>query len=258
MMLQDKVVVVSGVGPGLGRAVAVGSARAGADVVLAARSNAVLDEVAAEVEQAGRKAVVVPTDITDPAAAGRLVKTTMDIFGRVDVLVNNAFAVPPIVPLVELDPAAVHAEMDTDVFGALRLTQLMADHLAATGGSMVMVSSVAARLSRPGFGAYKMTKSALIALAQTLATELGPRGVRVNVVVPGSIWAAPLREYYDYLANERGVTTAQVYEETAANLDLRRLPEAEEVANAVLFLASDLARAITGQCLDVNGGEYHH
>ncbi len=257
-MLQGKVVVVSGVGPGLGRAVAVGSARAGADVVLAARSGAVLDEVAAEVEQAGGKALVVPTDITDPAAAARLVQSTVETFGRVDVLVNNAFAVPPILPLAEVDPADVHAELDTDVFGALRLAQLMSEHLAATDGSIVMVSSIAARQSKPGFGAYKLTKSALIALAQTLATELGPRGVRVNVVVPGSIWAAPLRQYYDYLASERGVTTEQVYSETAANLDLRRLPEAEEVANAVLFLASDLARAITGQCLDVNGGEYHH
>ncbi|WP_025618732.1 SDR family oxidoreductase [Salinispora cortesiana] len=257
-MLHDKVVIVSGVGPGLGRAVAVGSARAGADVVLAARSRTILEEVAAEVEQAGRKAVVVPADITDPAAADHLVQSAVDTFGRVDVLVNNAFAVPPLVPLVEMDPAAVHAEMDTDVFGALRLTQLAAGHLAATGGSIVMVSSVAARLSRPGFGAYKMTKGALISLAQTLAAELGPRGVRVNVVVPGSIWAAPLRQYYDHLANQRGVTTEEIYEETAANLDLRRLPEAAEVANAVLFLASDLARAITGQCLDVNGGEYHH
>ncbi|HST48822.1 SDR family oxidoreductase [Jatrophihabitans sp.] len=257
-MLQDKVVVVSGVGPGLGRAVAVGAARAGADVVLAARSGTVLAEVAAEVEQAGRKAVVIPTDITDPAAAARLVQSTVDTFGRVDVLVNNAFAVPPLVPVAELDPAAVHAELDTDVFGAMRLTQLFADQLAATGGSIVMISSIAARLSRPGFGAYKLTKSALIALAQTLATELGPRGVRVNVVVPGSIWAAPLQQYYDYLANERGMTIEQVYDETAATLDLRRLPEAEEVANAVLFLASGLASAITGQCLDVNSGEYHH
>ncbi|MFV2013424.1 MULTISPECIES: SDR family oxidoreductase [unclassified Micromonospora] len=258
MMLQDKVVVISGVGPGLGRAVAVGSARAGADVVLAARSGAVLEEVAAEVTEAGRKAVVVPADITDPAAANQLAKSALSAFGRVDVLINNAFAVPPMLALTEVEPAAVHTEMDTDVFGALRLTQLLADELAAAGGSIVMVSSIAARLSQAGFGAYKMTKSALIAMAQTLASELGPRGVRVNVVVPGSIWADPLRKYYDFLAGERGVTTAQVYEETAAGLDLRRLPEAAEVANAVMFLASDLARAITGQCLDVNGGEYHH
>jgi len=257
-MLQGKVVVVSGVGPGLGRAVAVGAARAGAEVVLAARNDAVLAEVAGEVERAGGRAVTVPTDITDPEAAENLVRSTVQAFGRVDVLVNNAFAVPPLVPLTELDPAAVHAELDTDVFGALRLTRLMAEHLAAAQGSVVMVSSISARQSRPGFGAYKLTKSALIALAQTFATELGPRGVRVNAVVPGSIWAPPLQAYYDYLAGERGVTAEEIYSETAANLDLRRLPEAAEVANAVLFLASDLARAITGQCLDVNCGEYHH
>jgi NAD(P)-dependent dehydrogenase (short-subunit alcohol dehydrogenase family) len=114
------------------------------------------------------------------------------------------------------------------------------------------------RHSRRTFGAYKMGKAALLALTQSLATELGPKGVRVNSVAPGYIWADQLRGYFDYLAERRGVPAQQVYDEIAATIDLRRLPEPDEIADAVVFLASDLARAVTGQCLDVNGGEFHH
>jgi NAD(P)-dependent dehydrogenase (short-subunit alcohol dehydrogenase family) len=103
-----------------------------------------------------------------------------------------------------------------------------------------------------------MAKSALLALAQSLATELGPQGIRVNSVAPGYIWGDSLKWYFGHLAEQRGVTAQQVHDETAATTDLRRLPEPDEVANAVVFLASPMASAITGQCLDVNSGEYHH
>jgi NAD(P)-dependent dehydrogenase (short-subunit alcohol dehydrogenase family) len=107
-------------------------------------------------------------------------------------------------------------------------------------------------------GPFKLTKAALLAMAQSLATELGPQGIRVNSVAPGHIWGDSLKWYFGYLAKKRGITAEQVYEETAAPIDLGRLPEPDEIADAVVFLASDLARAITGQCLDVNCGEYHH
>ena len=121
-----------------------------------------------------------------------------------------------------------------------------------------MISSMVVRHSRLTFGPYKMAKAALLALAQSLATELGPQGIRVNSVAPGYIWAGSVKWYFGELAKQRGVTRQQIYDETAASTDLRRLPEPDEVADAVLFLASDLARAITGQCLDVNCGEFHH
>jgi NAD(P)-dependent dehydrogenase (short-subunit alcohol dehydrogenase family) len=121
-----------------------------------------------------------------------------------------------------------------------------------------MVNSAVLRHSSPEYGAYKMSKAALLAMSQTLASEVGPRGVRVNSVAPGYIYADSLKWWFDHLADERGVTHQQVYDETAATCDLRRLPEPEEIADAVVFLASDLSRGITGQCLDVNCGEYHH
>jgi NAD(P)-dependent dehydrogenase (short-subunit alcohol dehydrogenase family) len=102
-----------------------------------------------------------------------------------------------------------------------------------------------------------MAKASLLAAAQSLATELGPRGVRVNSVAPSYIWADTLKQYFGYLAQKRGVPPEQVYDEAAAGTDLRRLTEPAEIADTVVFLASHLARAVTGQCLDVNAGEFH-
>jgi len=121
-----------------------------------------------------------------------------------------------------------------------------------------MINSAVLRHSRRTFGAYKMAKSALLSLSQSLASELGPDGIRVNTVAPGYIWAPNLKWYFAYLAKERGITPEEIYAETASTIDLRKLPEPDEIADAVVFLASSMARAITGQCLDVNGGEYHH
>ncbi len=147
---------------------------------------------------------------------------------------------------------------DDNVVAALRLTRLFIPALAATSGSVVMINSMVVRYSQRTMGPYKLAKAALLAMAQSLATELGPQGIRVNSVAPGHIWGDSLQWYFGYLARKRGVDAQQVYDETAAGIDLGRLPVPDEIADAVVFLASGMARAITGQCLDVNCGEYHH
>jgi NAD(P)-dependent dehydrogenase (short-subunit alcohol dehydrogenase family) len=257
-LLDDRVVVVSGTGPGLGAAIALQSARAGAAVVLAARSEKRLEKVAAAVREAGGDALVVPTDITDDASAQALLDRTLAEHGKVDALVNNAFVMPPIEPVGEADFDAIRSGIETNVLGSLRMSKVFVPALEQTQGAVVMINSAVLRHSSPEYGAYKMGKAALLAMAQTLASEVGPRGVRVNSVAPGYIYADSLKWYFDYLAGERGTTHQAVYDETAATCDLRRLPVPEEIADAVVFLASDMARGITGQCLDVNCGEYHH
>jgi len=258
MLLDGKVVVVAGVGSGLGRSLAVRGAGQGADVVLAARTASRLDEVAKEVTALGRRGLAVPADVTDPDAAARLVQAALDAFGRVDALVYNALAMPPISDLAKVGLDAVQAGFDANVVAALRLTRLFIPALAASGGSVVMINSMVVRYSQRTMGPYKLAKAALLAMAQSLATELGPQGIRVNSVAPGHIWGDSLKWYFGYLAHKRGVEVQAVYDETAAGIDLGRLPEPDEIADAALFLASDLARAVTGQCLDVNCGEYHH
>ena len=257
-LLEDKVVVVAGVGPGLGRSIAIRCAKAGADVVVAARTEARLAEVADEIKQLGRRTLQVGTDINSDDSAQRLVDATLNEFGCIDALINNAFAIPPLGPLETVDFEQARAGFETNVLGALRLTRMFAPALAESRGNVVMINSSVLRHSSMPYGAYKMAKSALLALAQALATELGPQGIRVNSVAPGYIWADTLQNYFAHLAKKRGVAPQVVYDETAANIDLRRLPDPDAIADAVVFMASYLARDITGHCLDVNCGEFHH
>ncbi|MFI6869524.1 SDR family oxidoreductase [Nocardia sp. NPDC050406] len=256
-LLADKVVVVSGVGPGLGRSICTESAAAGAKVVLAARTESRLKEVAAEIEAAGGETLCVPTDITDDDAVANLVHRTLEHFGRVDALVNNAFSVPSMKPLARTDFQQITESLDLTVLGNLRMTHAFTDALAEAKGAVVMINSAVLRHSEPRYGSYKVAKSALLAMSQTLATELGPKGVRVNTVAPGYIWNDQLKWYFGEIAKKYGITVDQVYEQTASKSDLKRLPEPDEIARAVVFLASPWANAITGQTLDVNCGEYH-
>ncbi|MFC7449533.1 SDR family oxidoreductase [Rhodococcus daqingensis] len=257
-LLQDKVVVISGVGPALGRTLALQSAAAGADLVLAARTQSRLDEVAKEVTDLGRRAVTVSTDITDQASAENLVAASVDAYGRVDVLVNNAFSIPSMKPLARTDYQHIRDSIELTVLGALRLTQLFTPALEESKGAVVNINSMVLRHSQERYGSYKMAKAALLAMSQSLATELGPKGIRINSVAPGYIWGDTLKQYFEHQAQKFGITVEQIYEHTAAATDLKRLPETEEIADAVIFLASSMASAITGQCLDVNCGEFHH
>jgi NAD(P)-dependent dehydrogenase (short-subunit alcohol dehydrogenase family) len=257
-MLQDKVVVVSGVGPGLGRAIAVRSALNGADVVLAARTESRLAEVAREVEATGRRALAVPTDITDDESIEVLAKTVRETFGRVDVLVNNAMVPPAVGELADIDLDDIRACVETNTYAALRMTRAFKPGLVAHKGSVVMINSGVIRHAKGPLGAYRLAKVALLSMAQSLSNDLGPQGVRVNTVTPNYVWGEPLKGAFTFLAEQRGISLQEIYDEMAAPSDLRRLPEPDEVADAVIFLASDMARAITGQSLDVNGGEYHN
>jgi NAD(P)-dependent dehydrogenase (short-subunit alcohol dehydrogenase family) len=257
--LTGRVAIVSGAGPGLGRSVALLLAEAGADVVVAARDAERIDAVAAEVEGAGRKALAVRTDITVAADCQALVDAAVDRFGRLDVLVNNAFAMGPMAAMLDVGLDGWREAMDVNLFGTMELslaaTRVMAE---AGGGSIVMVSSQAMRRSAPRRGAYAASKAALLAATRVLANEVGRVGVRVNSVVPGQIWGPALEQFYDDVAKRRGVTPEEVYDDIAKDTALRRIPTADEVAEAVVFLASDRARGITGQALDVNAGNWWH
>jgi NAD(P)-dependent dehydrogenase (short-subunit alcohol dehydrogenase family) len=256
-LLQDKVVVLSGVGPGLGRSLGEEAARMGADLVLVSRTERRLEKMAAVVRSHGRRALVVPTDITDEDSRTRLVEKALEEFGKVDCLLNNAFGIPPMDPITQIKIEDLRAANETNVFAPLRLSALFADALAETRGSIIMLNSCVSYSSEPEYAGYKLSKGALAHLASSLATELGPRGIRVNSVAPSYIYEDVNKGYFDWLASEAGVTHDHIYAEKAEPTDLKRLASPEEVARAALFLASDLASAVTGQTLTVDCGEFH-
>lgn len=255
-LLAGKVCVVSGVGPGLGRQAARALAAHGADLVLAARRQSTLDDVVSEVRDIGARAVTVPTDITDAEACARLMTAASEEFGGVDVLVNNAFRFDAFQSFEEVDLALWRKIMDTNLFGSLQMTRAALPVMRARGGgSVVMVASMVARQPQPVQGGYAISKGALLTATRVLAYELGPSGVRVNAVVPGWMAGPSVDIYIDMTSSSRGVPAQVVVDELNERVPLGRIPSDADVAGSIVYLASDLSVAMTGQALDTNGGE---
>lgn len=259
MLLEDRVAIVSGVGPGLGRDLAVRFATHGAHVVLGARTEATLAAVAEEVEALGRKAVHRRTDTTDRGDCDALVAAAVETFGRVDALVQNAFVQPPLRRIEDDDVGTWRGAFEVNVLGAVQMAQAVIPAMRERhAGSIVAVASMSARRTNERFGAYAATKSALIATVRTLAKEHGRDGIRANALVPGYVWGPNLEAWFDHRARKRGVDPQVVYDEVAAETCLGRIPTGEEVADGAVFLCSDLAAMVTGQSLDVNAGHWFH
>ncbi|MFJ6110335.1 SDR family oxidoreductase [Dietzia maris] len=279
--LSNKTIVIVGAGPGFGRTLALQAAAQGATVVVAARTESRVVEIAEEVRAAGGSAIAAAVDATDPESVRALRETVEGHTDAVHGLVYSAFAVPSMKPLAQTDHDQISRGIDLSVLGALRTTQeftplLEAGAAPATGtaagsaaaadsatgaapasASVVMMASAVIHHSRERYAGYKIAKTALVALGHSLATELGPRGIRVNTVAPGYIYGETLKAYFEHLATKYGGTVDDVYAHTAEKMDLRRLPSEREIVDPVLFLLSDAASAVTGQTLTVDCGEFH-
>jgi NAD(P)-dependent dehydrogenase (short-subunit alcohol dehydrogenase family) len=256
-LLEGKVALVSGAGPGLGRDVALAFGREGAIVVVAARTEDKVQALAAEVEGRGAKALGLRLDITEPDGCRAVVDRIVETFGRLDVLVNNAFDDGDHTPFLDADLARWRRTMDVNFFGTVQLTQVAAAQMAEQGdGRIVMINSMSAVRIRPNFGAYTASKAALAAATKILAAELGAHGVRVNGVHPGYIWGDSVEMYFEHLARKKGITADEQYQEVAADTALGYLPHSSEIAEAVVFFASDMSKPVTGQALGVNAGQW--
>lgn len=257
MLLKDRIAIVSGIGPGLGQAIARALAREGAAVVLAARSADKLRELEKELRSGGARALAVPTDIGDAASCRALAERTLAEFGRIDVLVNNAYHPGTYERIEDADLERWKPPFEVNVLGSLRLAQAVIPSMKERrSGSIVMINSMSMRRMMELFGAYAASKAALNAATQTLALELGPWKIRVNSVVPGYIWGPPLEAYFDGEARRSGVDPQVVYDSVAKETALKHIPTSEEIAESVVFFASDMSKVITGQSLDVNAGHW--
>lgn len=256
-LLDGKVALVSGVGPNLGRSIALALGDEGASVVVAARTESRLESVVAELGDRGAKALGVRLDITDPASCRAALERVGEEHDQVDVLVNNAFHTGDFTPFADADMASWRHTMDVNLFGTLQLTQAALPALRRAGdGRVVVVNSMSSVRMQPRYGAYAASKAALAAATKILALELGPDGIRVNGIHPGYIWGDDVRSYFEWLAAEKGITFDEQHRSVASEAALGYLPDADETARTVVFLASDLAKPITGQAIGVNGGHW--
>jgi NAD(P)-dependent dehydrogenase (short-subunit alcohol dehydrogenase family) len=257
MLLVEKVAIVTGVGAGLGKAAALALAREGARVALVARTESRLDEVAEEIAQLGGKALAVPGSVASPEDCTRIAETVADKLGGIDVVVNSAFRGDRSEPFESADLPFWRKVFEVNLWGPLQLVQACVPALEARGGgSVVNIASMSARLIRPNDGGYSTSKGALLAATKSMAIHLAPRKIRVNAVVPGWIWGPNVQTYVDWQVSERGVAPEDVIAEITAGIPLGEIPPQEDIAEAIVFFASGMSRMITGQSLDVNGGEF--
>lgn len=243
-LLTDKVAVVTGAGRGIGAATAIALAEAGADVVISSRTEDQLKSVAARIEAAGRRAYVVPADLSDPAAAGALAEAAVATFGRLDVVVNNVGGTYPR-PLLETTGEFLEEAFRFNVSTAHALTVAAAPAmLKGDGGAIVNISSIMGRVSGRGFLAYGTAKGALAQYTRLAAADLSPK-IRVNAISVGSVATSAL---------EIVVGNQEIREKMEGATPLRKIGEAEDVAATVVYLASRAGAYMTGKVLEVDGG----
>jgi 3-oxoacyl-[acyl-carrier protein] reductase len=245
LSLENRVALITGASRGIGRAAARLLAAAGARVAFNyARDARAAESAVEEIRTAGGEARALGADVADPAAARKLVADTVAAWGKLDVVVNNA-GVWPENPAGSGDLTAWDLAFDVNTRGAFVVTDAAIPHLEKTGGSIVFVSSTAGQRGEARHSAYAASKGALISYTKSLASELGPRGIRVNCVAPG---------WVDTDMSAETLADSAARREILAAIPLRRVATADDVAGAILFLVSDLARHVQGEVLNVNGG----
>lgn len=249
MRLRDRVAIITGAAGEIGAASALLFAREGAIVVASDIQDEMGTGLVETIRRENGRAIYIHSDITLAQDANALVETAHREFGRVDILFNNAGIVIP-KPLLETTEEQLEQLLQVNLKGAFRLIKRVLPHMIAQGGgSIINTASTAALVGRPGMPAYGASKGALVALTRGAAVAYGPSNVRVNAIVPGTIWTGMTRAAFSHWSNlddqKRG---------TEKVIPLRRIGEPEDIANAALFFASDESKYITGVVLPVDGG----
>ena len=257
MRLENQTAIVTGAAKGMGAAITTTLAREGADIVLAARDAAALEDVAAQVRALGRQAHVVTCDVTDEAQVKNLGARALQVFdGRIDILVNIAGVTGPIETPVQDIPAEEFTEviMVNEKGTFLPIKHVAPTMIAQKSGKIVNIGGSSGLRGYPMRTSYSASKWAVRGITRTVALELGRHNINVNAVCPGIVETPRMAKLCEAKAKVRGWTVEEVYDEYVQEMALKRVTTPQDVANAVLFMASDEARNITGQELAVDGG----
>lgn len=245
MSLTGRVAVVTGASRGLGRAIALALAAAGADVALAARSKRDLEETGARVERCGRRALVVPTDVASYAEVETLMGRAVRELGRLDIVVNNAGAAR-VAPLAEMTPDDWRFMVDANLTGVFNGCRAAAPHLLAQkSGKVINVASVLGRVGLPGYTIYAATKGGVIALTRALGVEWARHGIQVNAIAPG--WFATDM-------TDPAFSDPKINERLTRDIPMRRIGRPEEIGPLAVYLASAASAFMTGQTIFLDGG----
>jgi NAD(P)-dependent dehydrogenase (short-subunit alcohol dehydrogenase family) len=248
MKLQGKVAIVTGAASGIGRATAELFAEEGSKVVVADVDAKGGDETAANIQKNGRTAIFIHADISKEADAKKISDEAVKAFGRLDILVNSAavFVLKGFAATVE----EWQQSLGVNIIGTTLVTKYAVEHIKKQGGAIVILGSISSFVAQPDFFAYSATKAALVQITRNMAMDLGPFGVRVNSVCPGTILTPITQRHIDKV----GISFEEFNKEEGMKTFLGRIGRPREVAHAVLFLASDDASYITGASLMVDGG----
>ena len=255
MELSERVALVTGGGTGIGKAVARAMAQEGARVVIAARDGKRLEVVAEELRAEGHSVLPVAVDVTDKAAIRDCVNTIRKHYDRVHILVNNA-GTSGMTPMDDADDGLWHAIVDTNLTGVYLLTKEALGIMSGDGdGRIINMSSVLGKFGVPGYAAYCASKHGLIGFTRALALELVDRGITVNALCPGWVDTEMSRAGIEQIAAQQGTDPESFKQQALAAVPIRRFLEPEEIARFAVYLASDKASGITGQALNICGGQ---
>ncbi|WP_208921524.1 SDR family NAD(P)-dependent oxidoreductase [Streptomyces capitiformicae] len=253
--LGGRTAIVTGGSLGIGKATALALAAEGATVVITARRLPLLERTAKELEaETGGRVVPYASDTNDTESVRAMVRRAADDLGRIDILVNGAAAPSGLVrnSVEEADPELLLADINTKVVGYFRCAQAVTPHMKAGGyGRIVNIGGLTGRSSHALSG---MRNLAIVHLTKALSDQLGPSGITVNTLHPGVVETEHIHELYEKEAAKRGITAAEVEADFVARTPIRRVLEADEIAQTVCFLASPRAAAITGESLGIDGG----
>ena len=245
--LSGKVAVVTGGSRGIGRSIALGLAEYGADVVVASRKQEDLDVVAAEIRQLGRKAAAIATHMRNQEDIEALVKATLDQFGKIDILVNNAATNPYFGPMMDMEERTWDQIITVNMKGYYLLSKAVARGMIEMGaGNIINVASTGGRRASPGLGCYSISKAGVIMMTQVFAQELGPQGIRVNAIAPGIVQT----KFAEALWSNEAILRRSV-----EMTPLGRIGQPEEMVGVVIWLASEASSYVTGQTIVLDGGQ---